>query len=85
LISHAVPYCHLPGRIFPFVANARGGVRIPATLLHANPLFSAHGPRTFISSYLFAMETGVRDETQLAEPHLTGEAASGGHERARFS
>jgi hypothetical protein len=85
LLSHAVPYCHLPGRIFPFVANARGGARIPATLLRANPLFSAHGPRIYISSYLFVMETGVHGETQLTEPHLTGKAASGGHERARFS
>ena len=85
MISHAVPYRRLPGRIFPFVANARGGMRIPATLLHANPLFSAHGPRIYISAYLFVMETGVHDETQLAEPHLTGKAASGGHERARFS
>jgi hypothetical protein len=45
------------------VASARRDVRIPAMLRHATPLFSAHGPKIYMSSHLFAMEIGVHGET----------------------
>jgi hypothetical protein len=63
LLLHAVPYCYLPGKIFPLVASARRAARIRAMPRHANPLFSAAGSKICISPQLFAMEIGVHSET----------------------
>jgi hypothetical protein len=88
LLLRAVPYCYLPGKIFPLVASARRGVGIPAMLLHATPLFSAPGPKIYISSQLLEMEIGVHSETYLVGAHLTDGAASrqpGKRPRARVT